>query len=423
MKNAEKYGFSPENDGITNARALQSALIGGGEIIVSRPGEYLIADQILLDDDTTLVFLPGVFIKRELINGGNGYAFVNRGAYTKSYNKNIRIKGLHLICNGVVSSPTSGKTILGLRGQLSFFYIRNLEITDFECLDLPSSNFCIHICTFNNVSVERVRIEGKKDAVHFGRGTGFAVRHGKFKTYDDPIALNAHDYVSSNPELGWIENGIVEDCYDLEDDSTVGFFCRILAGSWREWYAGMEVQRSDTVVSDGKLYRVSMPADGKNYVSHNRPIHNSGTEIYDGIAWAFVQEGDILNAGCKNILFKDIHLQKTRPTAFSFHFDKDNYSRSYYPESDTPVQDNIRFENVYLESNNVKRFISAVTPITNVSFSNCDIKGSVISLKSIGTEGIIYHITNMYFSKTRCNGKLEDAICTTEEIKISINIV
>ena len=37
----------------------------------------------------------------------------------------------------------------------------------------------------------------------------------KLGTFDDAIALNAHDYATSNPELGWIENGVIENCHDL----------------------------------------------------------------------------------------------------------------------------------------------------------------------------------------------------------------
>ena len=101
-----------------------------------------------------------------------------------------------------------------------------------------------------------------KDAVHFGPGRNFVVRHGVFRTYDDPIALNAHDYTTSNPELGWIENGLIEDCVDLDDpeNGTTGFFARILAGGWRDWEPGMDIQSSgDAVVSGGRIYRSNGP--------------------------------------------------------------------------------------------------------------------------------------------------------------------
>ena len=196
MKLAADYGFKVDNDGLANARALQSAVEGGGDIYIDQPGVYELADQIILGDDTSLYFCAGAYIKRVNNPKENGYVFVNSGAYTKTYNHNIQIIGLHLICNEVRSvdkMKKSPKVILGLRVHCSFFYIKNLVIREFECYDLPVEDFGIHICTFENVLLENLRIEGMKDAVHFGRGSKFVVRHGLFRTYDDPIALNGHD--------------------------------------------------------------------------------------------------------------------------------------------------------------------------------------------------------------------------------------
>ena len=128
MKIAADYGFKVENDGLANARALQSAVEGGGDVYIDQPGVYELADQILLDDDTSLYFCAGAYVKRVNNPEENGYVFVNRGAYTKTYNHNIQIIGLHLICDEVRSvdkEKNSQKVVLGLRGHCSFFYIKN----------------------------------------------------------------------------------------------------------------------------------------------------------------------------------------------------------------------------------------------------------------------------------------------------------
>lgn len=409
MKIAANFGFKTTNDGLTNARALQKAVEGGGDIYIDEPGVYEIADQVVLGDNTSLYFCAGSRLKRMKNPEENGYVFVNSGAYTKTYNTNIKIIGLHLICNDVISARKKGssqRVILGLRGHCSFFYVKNLEIRNFECYDLPAGDFGIHVCTFENVLLENLRIEGMKDAVHFGRGSKFVVRHGLFRTYDDPIALNGHDYVTSNPELGWIENGLIEDCYDLNADATVGYFCRILAGAWTDWYEGMVVQRSDTVVSNNRLYRVYMPVDGKKYISHTRPTHEKGEKEYDGIVWAVVQEGALYGAGCKNIHFKDIYLQKNRAIAFSIHFDKDEYSRSYYPNAASPIQENLLFENVVVEAEKIPRLLWSISPVDNVRFINCSLKNNAIHFDNIDEEGICYPTTSLLFSGTKFKEEL-----------------
>ncbi len=409
MKIAADYGFSVNNDGFENARALQRAVLGGGEIFISEPGVYEIADQIILEDDTDLHFCEGAFLKRLNNPEENGYVFINSGAYTKTYNKNIAITGLNIICNNIIASPKtvgSKKVILGLIGHCCFFYVKNLTIRNFECLDLPEKNFAIHICTFENVVLENLHIEGMKDAVHFGRGKKFSVRHGIFRTFDDPIALNGHDYVTANPELGWIEDGLIEDCHDLNADTTTGYFCRILAGAWTDWYEGMVVQRSDTVVSEGRLYRVFMPVDGKTYCSVTRPTHKTGEKEYDGIVWSVVQDDVTYCAGCRNIHFKDIYLQKNRPVAFSIHFDRDEWSRSYYPNSPSPVQENLTFENIIVEADEISMLLWSLTPVKHVRFIDCKLKNNLIRFARLRAEGIVYPTTDLVFDGT----KFEEAI-------------
>lgn len=406
MTDPSIYGFAPGKDGAENAKALQHAVDCGGTILITQPGIYDLSEPILIGDDTTLLFGAGVTLRRQKSSSSEtGYVFVNKGAFTRTYNRNIKLIGLRLICNGVVcGAEGAGRIVPGLRGHISFFYVKNLEIRDFEALDLPAKDFGIHVCTFENIILENLRIEGRKDAVHLGRGSKFVIRHGLFRTFDDPIALNAHDYATSNPQLGWIENGLIEDCYDLDDQDTVGYFCRVLAGSWTDWKEGMEVQNSDTVVCSGRLYRVIMPADGKVYRSVTPPCHTEGIQEYDGIRWVMVQEEVTYNCGCRNVHFKDIFLQKKRPVAFSLHFDKDQYSRSYYPGSQAPVQENIIFENIYFQ-NDIPVLLYSRTPVDTVKLINSVVRNSEIQLMDIETEGISYPKTNILFSGTTFLGK------------------
>lgn len=397
-----KLGFLPENNGEENAIALQRAVDNGGDVYVDLPGVYELSDTIYIGNDTSIIFCNGAYIKRKKNAGETGPVFVNRGAYTKQLNKNIKVIGMKLICDGVVSDENKygdKKGILGVRAHLAFHYVENLEIRDFEVHDLPEKDFAIQVCSFNNILLENGVIEGLKDGIHLGTGKGFTIRHFKFRTFDDPIALNAHDYAISNPEMGWIENGIIEDCYDLDDASTTGFFCRILAGSWSNWKKGMIIQNSDSVIYNGKIYRAFMKPDGTIYTSNEEPDKCEGKENADGIIWCMTQENEVHNCGCRNIIFRDIFLQKKRPMAFSIHFDKDAWSRSYYPNSEAPVQENITFENIYCQ-NDIPILLYSRTPMNNIRFTNCFLNGNTVKLEDIDTEGMSYKTTNIGFDKT-----------------------
>ena len=299
---------------------------------------------------------------------------LNKGALTKTYDQHIAIEGLQIIVNGIDSFKWN---VYGLRGQLAFFYVKDLRIEHYRCLDIGSGQYGVHVCTFEDLIINDVVLKGKKDGVHLGRGKHFTVRNGIFETFDDAVALNAHDYASSNPELGWIEDGVVENCIDLNAARTTGYFSRILAGAWVDWRPGMEVQNSDTVVSEGRLYRVQAQADGKIYKSLTRPTHPSGAKVLDGINWGMVQTGAIYTAGVRNVVYRDIILEKAR-AAFSIHFDNDRFSRSYYPGAQIPRQENILFDNIRVLHDAPTAFLLVMTPVDVVTIVNSSLKNNVI---------------------------------------------
>ncbi len=399
---SSEYGFSTNNSGEVNREHLQKMLDLGGHILIDKPGIYDVCGTVYISSNTTLEFSNGCSIRRVFCEKGNDSIIQNKGALTRTYDTDISIIGMTLICNGV---DVNKHAVLGLNAQIGLFYVKNTTIRNFTCLDLPAVAFCIQICTFENSVIEDVHIEGMKDAVHYGPGKHFILRNGMFRTFDDPVALNANDYAGSNPEMGWIEDGLIENCMDLDQPSTTGFFCRILAGSWLDWKENMMIRNSDTVVSNGRMYRAVMPADGKEYTSVTRPTHASGTMVLDGIKWAMTQDKNVtFNCGCRNIHFKNIHLNKHRPTAFCFHFDNDVNSHSFYPYSEAPVQTNITFEKIYYESE-IPYFLRSTTPVGKIELIDCEMKNCNIRFADRGVPGIEYGTAEVLMKNCLIEGK------------------
>lgn len=378
---AATFGFSTNAGGMENTHALQLAVDQGGTIVVSHPGTYPVAGTVYIGSDTTLIFGNGVFLKKVVEPASFSHVLLNKGALTRTYDQHIAVVGLQIIVNGV--DVRTFKDVYGLHGQLAFFYVKDLRIEHFRCLDLGSAQYGIQVCTFEDLLIEDVAIKGQKDGVHLGCGKRFTIRDGVFATGDDAVALNGHDYATGNPELGWIEDGLVENCHDLAEAKNVGYFCRILAGAWIDWHSGMEVQQSDTVVSDGRLYRVQMKPDGKVYKSLTRPTFKSGSEVLDGIRWGVVQTNVTYTAGVRNVTFRDIFLEKPR-TAFSIHFDNDKYSRSYYPGAEVPVQQQIVFDNIRVLYDQARDFLDIGTPVDVVSIHNSSLRDNRIRIYGNG---------------------------------------
>lgn len=60
------FGFLPENDGKTNAAALQKALNARGDVYVDLPGVYALSDTVYIGDDTSLVFCSGAPVQENI---------------------------------------------------------------------------------------------------------------------------------------------------------------------------------------------------------------------------------------------------------------------------------------------------------------------------------------------------------------------
>ena len=372
--NAADFGFSPEASGMDNAGALQRGVDQGGTVVVSQPGAYKTARTVYVGSNTSLVFGSGVFLKKVDEQGPFTHVLLNKGALTRTYDHNITIDGLHIIVNAV---DVRNFEVYGLHGQIAFFYVKDLRIDRFRCMDIGTLQYGIHVCAFEDIIINDVVIKGDKDGVHLGRGKRFTIRNGVFQTLDDAIALNAHDYSVGNPELGWIEDGVIENCHDLDSEIRTGYFCRILAGAWIDWRPGIKVQRSDSVVSRGRIYRVQTEPDGTVYTSTTQPEHESGSAVLDGINWGVVQTDVTYTAGVRNVVFRDIFLEKPR-IGFSVHFDNDKYSRSYYPGAIIPVQEKLAFENIRVIHDQPIELLSVGTPVDVLTIANSTLKNNRI---------------------------------------------
>jgi hypothetical protein len=203
--NASDFGFSPNASGLENTKSLQKAVDQTGTVVVSHTGTYKMAGTVYIGSNTSLIFGNNVYLKKVNEQGEFSHVIVNKGAITKTYDQNITIDGLQIIVNGM--DVRKFKEAYGLHGQLAFFYVKDLKIERFRCLDLGKGQYGIHICTFEDILINDAIIKGMKDGIHLGRGKRFTISNGIFETFDDAIALNAHDYSVGNPELGWIEDG------------------------------------------------------------------------------------------------------------------------------------------------------------------------------------------------------------------------
>jgi hypothetical protein len=377
-------GFSPEGDALANAHALQEAVNEYEYVTVSVPGIYDIAGSIRLPSDTHLRFTDGVIIRRVPLADrlAEGNLFVNEGAFSGTFNENISIEGAHIAVNGVESAaissdgdasaiPLTPNVVTGLRGHIAFLYVKHLHIDNVVITDLMSKDYGIQVSDFEDVIIENVHIEGKKDGVHFGPGKNFILRNGEFRTGDDAIALNCADYSVSNPNFGTISGGLIENCTELAGSES-SLFIRILTGTARDWKKGMTVCHSDAVRTKSGMYRVVMKPDNKKYISETEPRFEETCKKLDGIFWIKTHRGydsrEIsLEAGCSDITFRNITLEQPRENSVLIYMNDDAYLHSRYPGSAIPRVENIRFGSIRLMKP-VDSLLRVEMPAENISF-------------------------------------------------------
>jgi len=380
---AAGFGFSPSAAPGKNVAALQKALDGGRKTVaVTQPGVYDLDATLWLDSDTRLQCSPGVVFRK-----ASRYSFVlaNRGIRTREWNERVVIDGLEIACNGNVNLPPPADPAFGMRGLVSLFRVKGATVTNFRCGDLETPQFCLHVCTFENLLIDGFEIRGNKDGVHLGPGKGFVIRNGVCQTGDDALALNAQDYPGANPAQGDIIDGLVENITDEPWKPGVrhpGSVSRLLTGGWIDWHPGIRLQNGDTVRRGVHVYRVLATFDTTQHESNTPPEHTDGAwKSPEGLTFVHNTSDGVLQANIRNVTFRGI--RSLSRNGFNASWEDHKYHRAVHPEvkpAGLPVCE-VTFENCTSESPARPLFIGYNSNL-KATLRNVTASGSLVRLAS-----------------------------------------
>lgn len=370
--NVDTYGASPAATGAANVTAIQAALTaantaGGGTVAITKPGLYPVNATLRIFSNTTFVCGPGVILSKTGANFGEVIA--NDGAWTGNTDTNIRLIGVRIQTNGnqLIQAITSG-----LRGHISLYRIKDFSVIRCQMLDLPNSQFGLHICSWENMFCDDLRFEGTKDGLHLGTGKNGYVRNLRGNTTDDLLAINAHDWTVSNPTTGPITNLVID---GMVSNSTT----RIMTGSWAAWANGFTYQAGDRVVSSGRVYTNNLAAGGSAAASV-APTHTSGIVTgADGIPWRFEYTGTNTETNVSNITFRDSQFLLA-----GLLRDSNNGSGGFYRAVTPGTEGNCKIEGLVFEggffnpSQAGQALLGGQGRFTDVSFRDFDFRGANI---------------------------------------------
>ena len=320
-------GFLPTASADQNVIALQSAVSGGGLIIIDTPGVYELNDTILLDSNTKLICTHGVVFKKVAPYCN---VLLNRGALTKEYNGNITIDGLEISVNGQEAMPT---LVYGLRAQLGFFYVKNLTIKNFTCTDGKERQFLIYIVTWSNLLIENVRLAGDKDGIKLNNGHDAIIKNLDLTTYDDGMSLCGTDYPSVVLEVGNVYNVHYSNVTDHQYKNIFGRTCLIYTGAWADYAKGNEYRTGDFCLNNGKLYQC-VNDHGFAHLSAKAPVHGSGIVAgADTISWRYIQDCDFYHTDVYNVSFENCIFEKSGNLIAAW-VESNGYHRTHYPSTE-----------------------------------------------------------------------------------------
>lgn len=324
FKNPKSLGFSPGASADQNVKALQETLLGGGLVVIDIPGIYELNNTIFFDSNTQLICVKGVVFKK---TAAYCNVLMNRGALTKEYNENITIDGLEISVNGYEANPD---IVYGLRAQLGFFYIKNLSIKNFTCLDGGSHQYLIYIVTWEHLYIDTVRLVGDKDGIKLNNGHEAIIKNLDLTTYDDGMSLCGTDYASTTVEVGDVYNVCYSNVTDHQYKNIFGRTCLIYTGSWADYADGNEYRSSDFCLNKGKLYQC-INAHGFTSISSVMPIHNVGVITgADTISWRYIQDCDFHHTDVYNITFDNCIFEKSGNLIAAW-LEVSAFQRNFYP--------------------------------------------------------------------------------------------
>ncbi len=398
-KRAIDFGFFPEADAANNVKALQKALDKGGLVVVDVPGVYEVNDTIFISSNTHLLCERGVILKKVAPYCN---VLLNRGAIAKEYDENITVEGLEISVNGFEAEP---KLVYGLRAQVGFYYVRNLTIRNFRCVDGKEYQYLMYFVTWENLHLDGVTLAGAKDGIKLNNGHDALLENIELRTYDDGLSMCGTDYATTLVEAGDVYNVTCRNITDYQYENIFGRTCLIYTGSWADYADGNEYMIGDLCLNDGRLYQcVNEP--GVILVGRSAPTHCRGIVVGDdGIAWRYVQECNFYHTDVYNISFDSCIFEKSGNVITSW-IERGRNHRNYYPGTEHLSNSwNISVSNCRVNANGEQVFLCVNGNMKNAVISNCvlkDMEAVVRVNSSISNDEFDISIIGCHFVDCNC---------------------
>jgi hypothetical protein len=256
-------------------------------VTITQPGTYLIGSVIRMDSGKSLIGGEGVAIKRL---GAFANMVANRNPIAASRDTNITIQDI--VFDSSSNDTYSGKVIPTAHGILYFRNVDGLTLDNVSVINGGPNLFGIHVEEAEDAAVTDYLYDGDKDGFHVTNGCDGVLLDGfDISSKDDALAIIGHDYPAVQGSAQDITNITIRNGVSRVRTGQLGFFLRLITGSWINWANGAVFNIGHICVNAGNLYKKVNAGDIE---AANAPVHTSGdvTARLPGGVWAGGAAGD-----------------------------------------------------------------------------------------------------------------------------------
>lgn len=308
-------------------------------ITINTPGTYIVSNTTLLGNNKSIIGgVPGVIIKKLV---AFSHIFANSLASSNGTTKNTNITISNIAFDENNLGSQSGAVRLTANGILYFYLMDGLTISNVSIINGDNALFGVHLENVINANITNYFYNGEKDAFHLGAGCDTITVDGfDISSKDDAFAIVVDDYPHVQSASQDTKNITIQNGISRPYTGQLGYFLRLVTGSWLTWSSGNSYDIGHICVNSGNIYK---KYNASSMVASVAPTHTSGMITgADGIQWNWIGAGVNTTSNISNVTLHNITLSDGRK--ISRIDDEDTYNHCVYPGTEnTSIVDNLSF--------------------------------------------------------------------------------
>jgi len=332
------------NTGSNDYAQIFNNAFSASDYVLIESGTYPLSSPVYLHSNIVVEGEGEVILKKSI---PYSQVFSNLKAaedFTILWDESITIKNIIIDANN--NGTQKDAVHQTANGILSFKYLNKLTLDNIKIINGDSVLFGIHLQSVKNSTIEDYFYDGDKVGIQMQGGCeNILIKNFDISSGDDAFAINVNDYPRVQHNTADSKNIIFQNGISRKRNNQVGFFLRLMTGSWKEWRKGNNYRIGDIANYNGKQYK---KINEGVLTSFDYPTQIAGDSLYpDGIVWRYIGEGTNTTSNIYNVSVSGVRIDDGRQ--ISRTVDADRYNNGEYPGTENlSIVDSVFIEDYQL---------------------------------------------------------------------------